>query len=79
MKKYLGASNNCFPLNFGLNLSETEFLVFAIKKVFFSFFVIIFWGNRQKPIDKSFLVIMSKNKHVKNIQNEVMIVPITDI
>ena len=42
------------------NLSENELLVFAIKRVFFSFLMNIFEGNQQKRIDKSFPMVMSK-------------------
>ena len=51
-----------WPKTANFNLSETESLVFAIKKgIFFSFLMNIFQGNQKKRIDKSFLMVMLKN------------------
>jgi hypothetical protein len=58
--KQLFSSQFC-PKTANLNLSETKSLVFAIKNGILSLFVIIFLGNQQKRIEKSFPMVMFKN------------------
>ena len=74
-------SSQCWPKTANFNLSETETLVFALKK-----------GNLylQKRIDTNFLMVMLKKKNcdlalysqismTNKLQNEVMIFLIKDI
>ena len=76
------------PKTVNFNLSETEYLVFAIKQVIFLFCDHIlgqpteaFWQEVSDGYVKKYVLpwFLFTNEHIKNFESEVMILPIEDI